>query len=148
MALQQINAIANPAGNRIDLDWVLPAAEAYSGVRVVRRAGSYPLSPDDGVIIAQADALTAASDLNLQNRRVYYYTLFPYRGDPPTFEVDVHNRVSAMATAPEAYADYMYELLPAIYHRYDRDTQTLKRFLQLTGPVPYTSLTLPTIFSV
>jgi phage tail-like protein len=133
VALLQINAIPNSAGNRIDLSWVLPSDQAYTGVRVVRRAGSYPVSPDDGVIIAQANGLSSVSDSNLQNRQVYYYTLFPYRGDPPLFEVDGQNRVSAMATAPEAYADYMYDLLPAIYHRYDRNTQSLKRFLQLTG---------------
>ncbi|MCZ6674949.1 MAG: phage tail protein, partial [Verrucomicrobia bacterium] len=94
------------------------------------------------------EGLTAAVDQNLKGETVYYYTLFPYRGDPRKYVFDRHNRTSAIATGPYNLAGQMYELLPALYHRYDtivpksmleemleEDGQKgqLRRFLDLPG---------------
>ncbi len=133
MSLEQIKASPHPGGNQINLSWVMPSDASYTGVRVVRRVSSYPTGPDDGINVAQAPQLMSAVDTGLQAQQIYYYTLFPYQGDPPVFEVDHHNRTAAMATSAEDFAGYMYELLPAIYHRYDRDSEALKSFLELPG---------------
>jgi hypothetical protein len=45
MRLNRITATPHPAGNRIDLTWVNPDPDRYPGVRVVRREGTYPTSP-------------------------------------------------------------------------------------------------------
>lgn len=133
MPLQFIEAVAHPEGNRINLAWRLDSTVPVDGVRVVRREGRYPQHPQDGVIVADVTAGTGVSDLNLQAERVYYYSLFPFTGSPAVYEYDRLNRAMALATAPNGYAATMLGLLPAIYHRYDKDSQFLARFLKLGG---------------
>jgi len=146
--LLNITARAHPAGNRIDLGWTNPDPAQFPDVRVMRREGTHPVTPDDGVVVAHATGLTTAADRGLRGETVYYYTLFPFKGAPPQFEGDPHNRVSAMATSPYGFAAQMYALLPAIYRRYDearlpalgsglapedQDKGQLRRFLDLPG---------------
>lgn len=146
MRLKNITATSHPYGNRIDLKWENPNPELV--VRVMRREGTHPASSDDGVLVAEGKGLNSAVDENLKGETVYYYTLFPYKGDPPKYQFDRHNRTVAMATAPYNMAGQMYDLLPAIYHRYDtvlpkndpqgmleEDKQRgqLRRFLDLPG---------------
>jgi hypothetical protein len=119
MPLQDIAAAPHPSGHRIDLRWAYPPAPAYAGVRVVRRAGSYPRTPDDGAVVAEGDGLTAAVDQGLPGERVFYYGLFPYRGSPPAYEVHRANRAAAMAGSRYGFSGLMRDLLPRIYHRYD-----------------------------
>ena len=148
MRLQDITATPHPLGNRIDLAWVNPDPDQYPGVRVVRREGTHPTSPEDGVLVAEGEGLQQAADVALKGETMYYYALFPYQGDPPEYQVDRHNRTAAMATAPYDMAGRMYDLLPGIYHRYDtalpssvpegmpeedEDKGQLRRFLDLPG---------------
>ncbi len=77
----------------------------------------------------------------------YYYTLFPYQGEPPAYAFDYHNRCVAMATSAYGFGGRMFELLPRIYHRYDTAAPTdpaslpaelvqagqLRRFLEVPG---------------
>jgi len=146
--LINLTATAHPLGNRIDLKWEYPSSVVQMGIRVVRREGTHPVSPDDGVLVAEGEGMNAAVDENLRSETVYYYTLFPYSGSPPQYEFDRNNRVSAMATGQYDIAGQMYELLPGIYHRYDTVLSTsipegmseedqqrgqLRRFLDLPG---------------
>ena len=148
LRLTAITANAHPGGNRIDLTWENPKAAQFPGIRIMRRTGSYPVSPADGDLIADGLNLQKLTDKNLKAETVYYYALFPYRDTPPQYEIDRHNRVSAMASGPYNLAGQMYDLLPAIYHRYDtklpltnpsgmvpEDAQRgqLRRFLDLPG---------------
>lgn len=159
MRLQAIRAFPLPVGNQIELTWVNPDPDQYPGVRILRRAGAYPTSPDDGVVVAEGQNLPYTAnpdgarlyrvlDRQLQGETVYYYSLFPYQGDPPAYVIERHNRAAAMATAPYDMAGRMYELLPRIYHRYDsagpppaapllsdadRQRGQLRRFLDLPG---------------
>src|SRR5262245_66276365 len=107
MRLLDITAAAHPAGNRIDLKWTNPAPGTFPGVRVVRRTGTHPTAPTDGVTVAQGTGLTSASDTGLKGETVYYYALFPFNGNPPVFEGDPTNRVSALATSPYDFAGQM-----------------------------------------
>src|SRR3712207_1580467 len=103
MRLVDITATADPAGNRIDLVWDYPDDGGPPGVRVVRREGTHPEGPDDGDEVAVVDEGSggrSAHDDGLKGETVYYYTLFPFRGAPPRFEPDRHNRVTATATSP------------------------------------------------
>lgn len=148
MRLKNITAIPHPYGNRIDLTWINSDPVQFPGVRVMRREGTHPASPEDGIVVAEGEGLTSAADQNLKGETVYYYTLFPYKGDPPEYQIDLYNRASVMATAPYNMVGQMYDLLPAIYHRYDtvlpkiitdgmleEDKQKgqLRRFLGLPG---------------
>lgn len=138
MRLLKVTAVAHSAGNRIDLTWVHPDPTQFPGVRVVRREGTHPTSPQpgsprEGIVVADTtpttpaqgkvevgeDGLYRVTDINLKGETVYYYALFPYAGTPPVYHSDQHNRVAAMATAPYAMAGQMTDLLPTIYHRYD-----------------------------
>ena len=148
MALLNITARAHPEGNRIDLTWANPNP-AFPGVRVMRREGTHPLSPTDGVVVPTGADLLSATDTGLKGETVYYYALFPFQGVVPVFDVvDLHNRTAAMATSPYDFAGQMYALLPALYHRYDeaqgpssdtalapldRAKGQLRRFLDLPG---------------
>jgi hypothetical protein len=164
--LASLRATPHPYGNRIDLSWRHPGAGEFPDLRVVRRTGAFPVAPEPahprhgrvvadtrpapgvGPIAVGADGVWRASDAGLRGETVYYYALFPYRGEPPEFEVDSGNRVAAPATAPYGFADLMAELLPAVYHRYDTVTPRpgapglapgdagrgqLRRFLDLPG---------------
>ena len=145
--LTNITAAAHRDGNRIDLSWTNPAPQQAPGVRVVRRTGTHPTGPDDGVVVAHAIGLTSASDTGLQGETVYYYTLFPFTGTPPVYSPDPHNQISAMPIAPYDFAGRIYAMLPAVYRRYDagrtpapgtglpsdQDKGELRRFLDLPG---------------
>ena len=119
MRLLNITARAHPAGNRIDLSWSNPNPVGFPGVLVVRRQHTHPLTPSDGVVVIQGTGLLSATDVGLKGETTYYYSLFPFTGAPPVFNIDPHNRASATATAPYDFSGQMYALLPALYHRYD-----------------------------
>ncbi|MEW6519552.1 MAG: phage tail protein [Thermodesulfobacteriota bacterium] len=158
MRLKMITAAACPEGNRIALAWTNPDPAGFPGIRVVRREKTYPVSAKDGVIVAEGtalatgfnadgEALYSIIDGNLQGETHYYYTLFPYQGEPPAYVFDYHNRCVAMATSACGFGSRMFELLPRIYHRYDTAAPAdpaivpaalsragqLRRFLEVPG---------------
>jgi hypothetical protein len=165
--MRLINLVArpHPAGNRIDVTWVHPNPAQFPGMRIVRRAGAFPLSPvpasdHEGVVVAdtnpiprrpnlivvRADGTYTTADTGLKGETVYYYSLFPYAGNPPNYDLDRRNRAAAMATAPYNFAGQMADLLPGLYHRFDtpvtsatgvvgpnQSTGQLRSFLDLPG---------------
>ena len=165
MRFLDLAAVPHPSGNRIDLSWVHPNPTQFPGVRVVRRENTDPLSPtptsaQQGVVVADTSPTSpshnqiqvrgvgrySAIDAGLKGETVYYYGLFAYAGNPPTYDIDRHNRAVAMATAPYNIAGQMADLLPTLYHRYDtvltnaaatapgdRQKGQLRRFLDLPG---------------
>lgn len=216
MRLENIIAIPHPYGNRIDLKWENPQPDQYPGVKVVRREGTFPTTPDDGYSVVERNAFLFATDLsiisdldsrvipstlyqqflnkqiilsnnatvsieiqgskwlisdreqdfvlrkinsminayrkgidtivdqNLKSETVYYYTFFPFKGNPHEYIFGRYNRVAAMATGQYDMAGQMYNLLPGIYHRYDtvlsdqvldedREKGELRRFLDIPG---------------
>src|SRR5262249_31070540 len=123
MGLEQLTATPHPDGNRIDLRWRYTKPLGFAGVRVVRRESTHPVVPNptgpaDGVVIADVQS-ESLSDVGLKSETVYYYTLFPYYGTPPEYSPDQKYRVAAMASGPYNLAGQLYDLLPAIYRRYD-----------------------------
>jgi phage tail-like protein len=140
--LEAIQAAPHPEGNRIDVAWRNPDPGAYPGVRLVRRAGTHPVAPDDGAVVWHGEFDDAepderggtrhrVADRSLKSDTVYYYALFPFRGDPPDFAIERANRAVALATARQDAAGTMSELLPAIYRRYDAEHGLLRRLLEL-----------------
>ncbi len=148
MRFLSLSAAAHAEGNRIDLAWTFPEGmdPGAQHVRVVRREGSHPTSPEDGVVVAQGVGLVSAVDTGLKGETVYYYALFSYSGDPPVYDIDRHNRIATLATSSYDHAGQMHALLPGVYHRYDtklsddpalaaidRMRGQLRRFLDLPG---------------
>lgn len=147
--IRLLNIAAEPhsGGNRIDLTWENPDPAAYPKIRVMRREGTHPVFPGDGELVVDGENLTSAVDEGLKGERVYYYSFFPYHGDPPEYAIDNHNRAAAMAISSNNMAGQLFELLPGIYHRYDtvlpdedsgvsdedKTRGQLRRFLDLPG---------------
>jgi len=121
MRLLGITATAHSDGNRIDLSWSFPDPKHPVNVRVVRAEHTHPVKPEDGVLVAQGNGITTATDTGLLGEHVYYYTLFPFTGSPPVYDPDPHNAAEAMATASYDFAGRLHALLPAIYRRYDAE---------------------------
>jgi hypothetical protein len=121
MRLLDITATGHSDGNRIDLSWSYPDPANTPSVRVVRGENSHPTDPDDGVVVPAGPTSATATDTGLRGEHVYYYTLFPFTGNPPVYDPDPHNVVNAMATAPYGFAGRLFAMLPAIYRRYDAD---------------------------
>ncbi len=148
LRLENITATPHASGNRIDLKWSNPKPDQSPGVRIVRKESTYPTSPDDGFIVVEGEDINSVVDKNLKGETVYYYMMFPSKGDPPEYQIDLKNRTAAMATSPYNIAGQLYDHLPGIYHRYDtvfpklipdemseEDQQRgqLRRFLDLPG---------------
>ncbi|MGK5110672.1 MULTISPECIES: phage tail protein [unclassified Geodermatophilus] len=144
MRIDRLRAVPHPLGHRIDVGWRVVDAAGATGVRVVRREGTHPVDPGDGEEVP--GDLTSAHDEGLRAETTYYYSLFPFTGEPPQFADDPPYRISATATASYDFAGRMYDLLPAVYRRYDTVTQAgtapvpggrgqgvLRRFLELPG---------------
>lgn len=152
MRLEGLTAVAHPDGNRVVLTWRNPDPSTFPGVRVVRREGAYPETPvpgtpAEGAVVADSDPAAGAPhpveprpdgslrvvDDGLTSEASYCYALFPYSGSPPAYQFHLANRAAAVATGPYDFAGHMYRLLPAVYHRFDRDLGQLRRFLDLPG---------------
>jgi phage tail-like protein len=134
MRLKNIKAIPHPFGNKIEIIWDNPDPVQYPGVCIRRKEGTYPVSPDDGCPVTEGENLNSVVDENLKGETVYYYMLFPYKGDPPEYQIDRHNRISSIATSPYGMAERMYNFLPGIYHKYDAEKQ-LRYFLDIPGSI-------------
>lgn len=155
--LLEIRATPSPLGNRIELEWAHPDPVGHPGVLVVRRQGTYPVTPDDGARVVEALNLPFTVDAGgrrvyrfadggLAGETAYYYAFFPFTGEPRSYRVDTRNRAAAMAISPYGYGARMAALLPAIYHRYDHAQEPpaglaaedlgkgpLRRFLEIAG---------------
>src|SRR5262249_12242606 len=90
VALAAISATTLPGEGKIRLRWTYPPGSTAAGVRVMRAEGTHPLSPTDGVTVADALANTEAIDAGLADGTVYYYSLFPFSGSPRVYEIDRH----------------------------------------------------------
>jgi phage tail-like protein len=130
--LLNLAADAHPEGHRIDLTWENPDIARTVGVQVVRRTGRYPERPDDGHVLMSGPDTGAASDTGLRGETVYYYSLFLDEG--AGYKLDAHNRVAALATTPYGLGGQMFDMLPALYHRYDAlQNGSLRNFLDVPG---------------
>ncbi|HEX2187407.1 MAG TPA: phage tail protein [Longimicrobiaceae bacterium] len=144
MRLEALAAAPHPDGYRVELTWANPRPADWPGVRVVRREGTWPADPGDGVVVAEGTGLAHAvddagralhrvADTGLRGGRVYYYAVFPFRGAPAEWDLDRANRTASLAAARHGSPERMYDLLPALYRRYDRGAEALRRFLEIPG---------------
>lgn len=137
MGFKSVSAEPHPAGHQIDIRWEFEQGTSYSGIQIRRRNVTYPTHPGDGALVADVDLSAISenmvSEVGLYDNRIYYYSLYPYVNDPPEFDLDNVYKVSALSTSPIGHSDDMYEQLPEIYRRYDKQDQFLKRFLDIVG---------------
>lgn len=120
------NHIALPAHTRVSV--------TQSGQQWQLEYGSQIYIIVDGGSSLNVYGVHTLTDIGLRAETVYYYTLFPYQGEPGKpgeFLLHRDNRVSVMATGTYDFAGQIMRLLPAIYHRYD--TGQLRAFLELPG---------------
>jgi hypothetical protein len=132
------------------------ALSASAAVSVKVKGSKWHISDGDAVYLLvesggqlEVYGIETVSDTDIKAEQVYYYTLFPFSGDPPMYEFHRANRTAAMATGPYDLAGLMYKMLPVIYHRYDthlppeeyiegmaeedKEKGQLRRFLDIPG---------------
>ncbi len=68
---------AEPADGQIVFEWSNPGEENFVRTVVVKKEGSYPISPSDGQTIYEGRGDTYA-DTILQNGKTYYYAVYSY----------------------------------------------------------------------
>src|SRR6267142_700659 len=147
MKLLELRVATHPEGHRIDLRWLNPDPAGHPGIRVVRREGTFPEGPGDGVVVVDGAGLYVGldalgreihvhHDTGLLGDTTYYYRLYPFfpaPPAPPTYDDDPENRAIGFASPALGNGERLYSRLPAIYRRYDAQTDLLRRFLSLTG---------------
>ncbi|MBW7864930.1 MAG: hypothetical protein GX580_04140 [Candidatus Hydrogenedens sp.] len=68
---------AVPGVRRVTLTWTNPADRDLAGIRIQRRIGSFPTSPEDGVFVY--DGLgTTHTEMELAPGQEYHYAAFSY----------------------------------------------------------------------
>lgn len=72
-----INLYAVPGNFQVTLKWTIPSASGISGVRVMRKTGSFPAHSSDGTILAHS-FVTQITDTGLSNGTAYYYAVFSF----------------------------------------------------------------------
>jgi hypothetical protein len=106
-----VSSLTATAGNaQVTLTWTDPSDVVvdgltlmeWAGTKVLRKAGSYPVSHTDGVLVVDSMtrdqyASTGIVDSGLTNGTVYYYQAFPY-STANKYNEDVANRASATPT--------------------------------------------------
>jgi len=71
------NVVATGGNASASLSWTKPGDADLAGVKIVRKAGSYPTNYSDGTPIYDGMA-TSTSDSGLTNGTTYYYAAFAY----------------------------------------------------------------------
>ncbi len=165
MYVRDIKAEPNACGGQIDLCWENPSKVEFpnfGGVKVVRREQRFPqASPPkyddekdcfvyDGTLVYDGKEEYFRDANGLHGETIYYYAFYTYDDNPNLSQVthytDRTSRVAAMATSDYGLGDALYQLIPAIYKRYDttyarpgtvaaedRQKGELQRFLEIFG---------------
>lgn len=92
---------ASALDDSITLTWTDPADSAWAGTMIRRKAGGYPTSETDGVLVVNSTtknqyASVGFVDDDLADGTTYYYQAFPYSDDG--YCNNEENRVSATPT--------------------------------------------------
>ncbi len=72
-----ISLTATPGDTVVQLDWTHPPEPDFAGVRVIRKLGSFPTGPMDGVLVYDGLNITKL-DTGLTNGVTYYYAAYAY----------------------------------------------------------------------
>jgi hypothetical protein len=72
-----INLTATPGDTIVNLVWTHPPEPDFAGVRLIRKLGSFPTGPYDGVLVYDGLALSTV-DTGLTNGVTYYYGAYAY----------------------------------------------------------------------
>ncbi len=75
-AVTNLNAVADPAGNKVNLSWTNPTGD-YNATTVRRATGSYPATPTDGTSVYEGTG-TSKSDTGLTDGTQYYYSVWAH----------------------------------------------------------------------
>ena len=75
-------------------------------------------------------AVITIFDLGLEEEKVYYYSLFFKEGEK--FGTNRRLQDTSFATSTYNYSDQLYDYLPVIYKKYDKEGE-LKKFLEIFG---------------
>lgn len=103
------NFLAGGGDSIANLTWVNPISEDFAGVRIMRKEGSYPLSPDDGLLVYQG-ANNAYTDNTVINDTPYFYSIWSYALALPNLYSDLHEQTVATPIGTLIYGVNINEL--------------------------------------
>jgi hypothetical protein len=127
MQVNNLKAEPDPRGGRINLSWTNPDFPKFKGVKILRRAFTFPGTADIGTdreiydepaSPATAGKIRRFSDTGLKGETVYYYAVVVYDDSLPNPNYDAAF-VSAITTTPYKTAEDLYKDLPGLYRNYD-----------------------------
>ncbi len=72
-----VTLIATPGDTVVMLDWTLPSDPDFAGTRLLRKTGTFPTNPLDGLVIYDGTSNTYL-DTGLINGVTYYYGAYSY----------------------------------------------------------------------
>ena len=72
-----INLSVTPGDTVNVLNWTLPPDPDFAGTKILRKLGSHPTNPFDGVVVYDGSAVTTI-DTGLTNGTMYFYTAYAY----------------------------------------------------------------------
>ena len=124
-AVLDVQAVPDLGGRRVHVRWTIPPASAFadaqplSGITVVRRQRSYPLTATDGDVVYAGGVVSEVVDGGLTPLTTYYYRVFTTDGGANYYSDD-GSCASALATEDYGSAERLYRMLPAVHLRDDR----------------------------
>jgi lysophospholipase L1-like esterase len=96
------NFVANPGDGRVDLSWTLPGSQ-FDDFKLIRKAGSAPVDPTDGVQLLKSSTATSYADTAVTNGITYYYAIWVDRGT----EISLPSRAIGAPNPPNAPFTYI-----------------------------------------
>jgi hypothetical protein len=113
-------------GPQVLLEWEFYDEGRIAGFKIMKKEGAYPLSINDGVLVALGSSSGAYGDLEVDEGTIYYYTLFVRSVGENDFVFDTISMGKALAIATGYYQDLLWKSLPQIYRIRDEMSRALQ----------------------
>ncbi|MBI5788698.1 MAG: hypothetical protein HZA78_07585 [Candidatus Schekmanbacteria bacterium] len=102
-------------GPQILLGWGFFNDDNVAEFKIMKKAGAYPLSINDGILVVSGNSSGAYGDLEVNAGAIYYYTMFVKLAGETEFKFDTSCMGKALAVRTGYYQDALWRLIPQVY---------------------------------